>query len=140
MASGKTIFLIEDDEEFRDLVKMRFEAAGHRVLMSKGGDETLDSIAESKPDLIVLDIFLPDVDGLTILKRLKADLDIASGKPSVTKNIPVIVVTGKAPMVESLTRIVGASDFFVKPVHVDQLIKRAQQLLAPARENEKQRS
>ena len=140
MGHGKTIFLVEDDEEFCDLVKMRFESLGYRVLMTGDGDKALTMITEIKPDLVILDIFLPDVDGLTILKRLKAPFDIASGEPSMTQDIPVIVITGKAPMVENLTRIVGASDFFVKPINVDQLVQRTREILAPARENEKQRS
>ncbi|MBI4372542.1 MAG: response regulator [Candidatus Omnitrophica bacterium] len=127
-----TVFLVEDDEELARLMKIRIESAGHRVVHTNNGDEAYDLIAAQLPDLVILDVFLPDTDGLTILKRLKAPLDIDTGKPSRTKDIPVIVVTGKAPMIENMTRIEGASDFFVKPVNVEKLINRVSQLLGLA--------
>ena len=129
MTQPKTVFIVEDDEEFSDLIKMRLEAAGFRVLNSKGGDKIIELITDAKPDLVVLDVFLPDMDGLTILKRLKAPFDIETGKSSVTREIPVIVITGKAPMIENLTRVSGASDFFIKPISVEKLVNRIRELL-----------
>ena len=140
MIEGKTVCVVEDDEELGDLMKMRLEAAGCRVMMVNNGDEALKVIPENKPDLVVLDVFLPDVDGLTVLRRLKAPFDIASGAPSVTKDIPVIMITGKAPMVENLTRIAGASDFFVKPVQMQKLIDRVRGLLEPVQKDEKRKT
>ena len=124
-----TIFVVEDDKEFAELIKIRIETSGHRVLMTGDGDSAYELIQAKMPDLVVLDVFLPDTDGLTILKRLKAPIDIESGKPSVTKDIPIVVITGKAPMIENIMRIEGAADFFVKPVNVDKLVQRVCQLL-----------
>ena len=127
--SQATVLIVEDDEEFSLLLKMRIESAGYRVLTIAKGDEAYDLIQAKLPDLVILDIFLPDTDGLTILKRLKAPIDIETGKPSLTKDIPVVVLTGKAPMIENITRIEGAADFFVKPVDVEKLISRICQFL-----------
>ncbi|MBI4357717.1 MAG: response regulator [Candidatus Omnitrophica bacterium] len=127
--SHKTIFVVEDDIELVQLLRIRLERAGYRVLASGNGDEAFRLIQEKVPDLIMLDIFLPDMDGLTILKRLKAPIDIDTGKPSVTKDIPVIAVTGRAPMIENMTRVEGAVDFFVKPVDMEKVMNRVGELL-----------
>lgn len=124
-----TVFIVEDDEELAQLMKIRIESAGYRVLITGNGDEAFDLIEAKLPDLVILDIFLPDTDGLTILKRLKSPIDIDTGKPSRTKDIPILVITGKAPMIENMTRIEGAADFFVKPVDMDKLMRRVSQLL-----------
>ncbi len=125
----ETILVAEDDEELLEIIRIRLEAAGFHVISVANGEEAL-SLAQTKlPSLVVLDVFLPDMDGLTILKRMKSPLDIASGEPSKTKDIPVIVITGKAPMIENMTRLEGAADFYVKPVDMSKLVERATQLI-----------
>ena len=128
-----TVFIVEDDEEFTQLLKLRIEAEGHRVLTAANGDEAYELIQMHQPDLVILDIFLPDTDGLTILKRLKSSVDVETGKPSRTKAIPVVVLTGKAPMVENIARVEGAADFFVKPVDTVKLADRVCKLLEAKR-------
>ena len=135
-----TIFLVEDDEELTQLLKMRIESTGYRVLTTGNGDEALNLIQTQLPDLVILDVFLPDTDGLTILKRLKAPLDIETGKPSRTKDIPVIVLTGKAPMIENITRLEGAAEFFVKPLDMEHLMKCIHRLLELAQHDKKAKS
>ena len=134
-----TVFIMEDDEEFSQLLKLRFEADGYEVLTAKNGDEALRSIAIHLPDTVILDIFVPDMDGLTVLKRLKSPIDIETGKPSLTKNIPIIVLTGKAPMVENMVRLEGADDFFVKPLDVERLVNRVNELLEQAKHEKRKR-
>ncbi len=124
-----TVFIVDDDIELTQLLKIRIEASGHRVLSTSNGDEAYNLIRDSNPDIVILDVFLPDTDGLTILKRLKAPIEIETGQPSATKDIPVIVVTGKAPMIENMIRVEGAVDFFVKPFDSQKLIKRIFDLL-----------
>ncbi len=137
MRRQKTIFVVEDDEEFGDLIKMRLEALGCCVLIERDGEKALEAIRQAKPDLIVLDVFLPDVDGLTVLKQLKAPYDIASGEESSTKDIPVIIITGRAPMVENITRIAGAADFFIKPVNMPKFIEKISAILELPQRNGK---
>ena len=124
-----TILIVEDDQEFTHLLKIRLEAKGYRILTTANGDDACELVQTKHPDLVVLDIFLPDMDGLTILKRLKAPVDIETGKPSLTKDIPIIAITGKAPMVENITRVEGASDFFTKPIDMDELAHRINELV-----------
>ena len=128
MSKG-TVFIVEDDSELVELLKIRIESAGYRVLSTSEGDKAINLVQKEIPDVVILDIFLPDTDGLTILKRLKSPIDIETGEPSKTKDIPVIVLTGQAPMIENMTRVEGAVDFFVKPLDIDKLINRLRSLL-----------
>ena len=127
--SRSKIMIVEDDQELADLLKIRIEALGYDPLVAKRGDEALTLAHRERPKITILDIFLPDMDGLTILKRMKAPIDIDTGKSSVTKDIPVIVITGKAPMIENMTRVEGAVDFFVKPIDMGKLEARINQLM-----------
>ena len=131
MSKG-TVFIVDDDAELIELLKIRIESAGHRVLFTTEGEEAFDLIQAALPDAVILDIFLPNVDGLTILKRLKSPIDIETGKPSKTKEIPIIVLTGKAPMIENMTRVEGAVDFFIKPLDTQKLFQRLFNLLEVA--------
>lgn len=124
-----TVFVVEDDREFTSLLRLRFEMAGHRVLTTQSGVDAYELIQSARPDVVILDIFLPDMDGLTILKRLKSPINIETGRPSSTKNIPVVILTGKAPMIENMARGEGACDFFLKPVEMDKLLNRISQLV-----------
>ncbi len=121
--------MIEDDRELHEIMRIRLEALGCQVESAHAGNEGFLLAQRIQPSCIILDVFLPDMDGLTILKRLKAPLDVETGRPSATKEIPVIIVTGKAPMIENMTRVEGASDFFLKPIDIEKLTERVTQLL-----------
>lgn len=136
MSKG-TVFIVDDDPELLELLKIRIESMSYHVLCTTEGEKAFDLIQKAMPDVVILDIFLPDVDGLTILKRLKAPIDIDTGKPSKTKDIPIIVLTGKAPMIENLTRVEGAIDFFIKPLDTEKLFQRLFNLLEVVHEREK---
>lgn len=124
-----TIFIVEDDEEFARILQIRLQTMGFHVLRTSSGGEAFGLIEAAQPDAVLLDVFLPDMDGLTILKRLKSPVDIETGKPSTTKRIPVVVLTGKAPMVENMVRMEGACDFFLKPVDISKLEHRLGELM-----------
>ena len=129
MTNQGTVFVVEDDKEFAALLQLKLELAGHRVLSSTNGEDAYDLIQANHPDVVILDIFLPDMDGLTILKRLKSPVDITTGRPSSTKDIPVVMLTGRAPTIENMARLEGASDFFLKPIEINKLINRVRQLV-----------
>lgn len=135
--SRGTVFIVDDDSELLELLKIRIESTGYHVMCTTEGEKAFDLIQKAMPDVVILDIFLPNVDGLTILKRLKAPIDIDTGKPSKTKDIPIIVLTGKAPMIENLTRVEGAVDFFIKPLDTERLFQRLFSLLEVVHEREK---
>lgn len=136
MSKG-TVFIVDDDPGLLELLKIRIESTGCRVMCTTEGETAFDLIQKAMPDVVILDIFLPNMDGLTILKRLKAPIDIDTGKPSKTKDIPIIILTGKAPMIENLTRVEGAIDFFIKPLDTEKLFQRLFSLLEVVHEREK---
>ena len=121
MSGKKKILIIEDEEDFATLVSIRLEEAGFEVHSEIRGDHALSRVNELKPDLVVLDYFLSRGDGFTILRKIK--------ERSATSPIPVILVTGKATMMEDVFRVEGAADFFRKPVDMKTLVARVKELI-----------
>jgi len=104
---GKSILLVDDDLTLREMYSERLKAEGFAVEMAKDGEEALQKAGDLHPNLILLDIMMPKVNGLDVLKQLRAAAD--------TQNIPVIVLTAliqDREKMESITR--GADDYIVK--------------------------
>src|SRR3954447_16183864 len=85
-----TVLIVDDEADILELIKVNLELDGHRVLTALGGGEALVRVKEESPDLILLDVMMPGVDGWTVLGQIKAeaDIDVAS--------IPVLMVTARA--------------------------------------------
>lgn len=119
-SNNKTILLVEDDGMVRSIYKARFEADGFNVLVSPDGGSGLEIAKKEKPDIIMLDIILPGLDGFSVLEEIKRDQS--------TKNIPVIMLTNLAT-VEDKTKgqKMGAIGYYVKasltPGQVSEKIK-----------------
>ncbi|MFC1570745.1 response regulator transcription factor [Candidatus Omnitrophota bacterium] len=109
------IALIDDEKELVDAVTKFLEARHFEVCSAYGGRTGLEIIRSESPDLIVLDIMMPDMDGRDILKELK--------KNPLTKNIPVILLSAKNEAFdEELGRELGADDYLTKPCKMKDLI------------------
>ena len=107
MSNSKTIAIIEDEPSLSSALQDKFELEGFAVHVARNGEEGLEVIQESRPDIVLLDIVMPVMDGLTMLKELR--------KTEVGKNLPVIILTNlndASSMSESLSD--GARDFLVK--------------------------
>lgn len=103
----KSILLVDDDLTLREMYAERLKAEGFSVEMAKDGEEALRKATELKPNLILLDVMMPKINGLDVLKRLREQED--------TSQIPVIVLTAliqDREKMESITR--GADDYIVK--------------------------
>lgn len=103
----KNILIIEDDEFFRELVSKELASAGFAVSAAVDGKKGLEKVQSSKPDLVLLDLLLPNVDGFEVLATLKKD--------SKTASIPVIILSNldsKEDIEKGLK--LGASDFLIK--------------------------
>ncbi len=103
----KSILLVDDDLTLREMYMERLKAEGFTVEMAKDGEEALAKAADLQPNIILLDIMMPKINGLDVLKKLKQD--------SATSSIPVIVLTAliqDREKMESITR--GADDYIVK--------------------------
>jgi DNA-binding response OmpR family regulator len=113
----KRILLIEDDADLYSLLKYNLEKEGFAVVGSQTGKGALDLIRKERPDLVVLDIMLPDSDGLDICKGIRATPEIA--------NVPVIFLTARATETDRILGLeLGANDYVVKPFYVRELIAR----------------
>ena len=107
MADLKKIVLIDDSPTVRMVMGSSLEAKGFLIIYEPTAQQGLDAINEHKPDIILLDIMLPDQSGFDVLKQIKENEE--------TKNIPVIILTGKAGGEEVITgRQLGADDFCMK--------------------------
>ena len=85
---AKKILLVDDEKHIVRLVQVNLERMGHTVITAYDGPEALEKVKTDKPDLIVLDVMMPQMDGFEVLKRLKSD--------PTTRDIPVIMLTAKA--------------------------------------------
>src|SRR5579863_9485372 len=113
----KKIVLIEDDSDLYSLVQYNLEKEGFAVAGSQTGKGAIDLCRRERPDLIILDIMLPDSDGLEICKGIRAHSDLG--------HIPVIFLTARASETDRIVGLeLGANDYIVKPFFVRELIAR----------------
>ena len=124
--AGRRILLVEDDEPTLDAYRALLEHAGWEVAVAMAGDEALRLAAATPPDLALIDISIPGVDGWETTRRLRA--------AAATRHLPVIAVTGHA-LAEDLARAreVGCDAYLVKPVDPQQLLAEADRLTAAGR-------
>src|SRR5438128_12140460 len=113
----KKIVLIEDDADLFSLIQYNLETEGFAFAGSKTGKGAIDLCRREKPDLIILDIMLPDSDGLEICKSIRAHPELSS--------TPVIFLTARASETDRIVGLeLGANDYIVKPFFVRELIAR----------------
>jgi two-component system response regulator VicR len=112
----KTVIYIEDDPEMIDLVILIVGKRGYQVKGAHGGREGLDLVQQNPPDLILLDLMMPDMDGWDVYHQLKA--------AELTKNIPVIIITAKSQEIDRVLglHIAKVDDYICKPFHPQELI------------------
>ena len=114
--SPKHILCIEDEPEMIDLIRLILGRRGFEVIGASGGKEGLEKVRANPPDLILLDLMMPDMDGWEVYQQIKAD--------EKTKNIPVIVVTAKAQSIDKVLglHIAKVDDYIAKPFSPQELL------------------
>lgn len=119
------IVVIEDEQDLQQILEYNLKQAGHQVFSALRGEEGLRLAREHAPDLILLDLMLPDISGTDVCRQLK--------EGTATRRIPVIMVTARG---EEIDRVVGfelgADDYVVKPFSVRELLLRVQAILRRA--------
>lgn len=122
-ANNKKIVCIEDEPEMIDLIRIILKRAGFDIIGAVGGEEGLKAIRAHKPDLVLLDLMMPDIDGWEVYRQMKAEESL--------KDIPVIVVTAKG---HSIDRVLGlhiaeVDGYIVKPFNADELLSNVNKVL-----------
>ena len=109
MPDKRRVLCIEDEPEMIDLIRLILERKGFEVMGAVGGQEGLDTVRSEKPDLVLLDLMMPDVDGWEVYRQMKADDEL--------KSIPVVVVTAKAQSIDKVLglHIAKVDDYVTKP-------------------------
>lgn len=119
---AKAILVVDDEQDIRELIRYNLAKDGFRVEAVASGEEALRRVRALAPDLIVLDLMLPGVDGLEVCKRLKAD--------RATARIPVIMLTAKGEDADVVAGLeLGADDYVVKPFSPRVLLARIKAVL-----------
>ena len=121
---GKIIVHIEDEPDMIDLVTLILSQKGYQVLGADGGQEGLDVVREEKPDLILLDLMMPDIDGWDVYQQFRAHEE--------TKEIPVIVVTAKAQNIDKVLglHIAKVDEYISKPFSPQELLDAVDKVLS----------
>lgn len=116
---GKKVLLIDDDEKLLNLVKEYLEGYGYQVLTLSDGSAVLKTISEESPDMVILDIMLPEKDGLDVLKEIRMDY-----------SVPVIMLTAKGEHADRIVGLeLGADDYLPKPFNPRELLARVRAVL-----------
>ena len=116
------ILIVEDEEDILDVLKYNLHKAGFQTLEAPNGETARNLIREETPDLILLDLMLPGINGLDLCKILKKD--------EATRNIPIVMLTAKSSEADIVTGLeMGAEDYVVKPFSPKVLLARIQTVL-----------
>ncbi len=113
---NKHILCIEDEPEMIDLIRLILGRRGFEVVGAAGGKEGLEKVRQELPDLVLLDLMMPDMDGWEVYQQMKAD--------EKTKDIPVIVITAKAQSIDKVLglHIAKVDDYIAKPFSPQELL------------------
>ena len=118
--AGQKILIIDDNQDFVRLLEVNLSKRGYQVVTAANGAEGLKKVETEKPQLILLDIKMPEMDGFTFVRLLKKDEKI--------QKIPVVVLTGYEPM-RDMFRFEGVEDYFLKTDDTKDLLKAIEKIL-----------
>jgi len=116
------IAVVEDNQTNIDLIRYQLDAEGFDIFIEKTGKKGMEMIKEKEPDLVLLDVGLPDIDGFELCKALRSDVK--------TKNYPIIMLTARTEDNDRIEGLkLGADDYITKPYNAEELILRIKNLL-----------
>ena len=118
----KRILFIEDEPELVELMQVRLTTSGYEMLSAYDGEEGLNKAQQERPDLILLDVIMPKIDGLTLCRRLKDGLQ--------TKHIPMIIISASGGKdLPERAQAAGADELIIKPFGAEELLAKIKALL-----------
>ena len=117
LMAKETILVVEDEEDIRELLKYNLEKEGYQVFGAATGEEGLRAVRDRRPDLILLDLMLPGIDGLEVCRRIRGGAQ--------TQHLPIIMLTAKGEEADIVTGLeLGADDYIAKPFSPRVLLAR----------------
>ena len=123
----KKIMIVEDDENIRELLEMYFTKAGFSVITAENGREALELFKREKPHLVILDLMIPMIDGITVAKEIRRE-----------SNTPILMLTAKAEEEDRIKGLeVGADDYVTKPFSPKEVVLRVKNILKRTYPDEK---
>ena len=126
----ETILIVEDEKDIIKMLEYNLKKEGFKTLSARSGEDALDSANRDHPDLVILDLMLPGMDGLEVCKNLKGNTKTAS--------IPVIMLTAKSQESDKIVGLeLGADDYMTKPFSPRELIARIKAVLRRVKEKDK---
>ncbi|MEP6788791.1 MAG: response regulator, partial [Acidobacteriota bacterium] len=129
LPKGKTIMVVDDSATVRKLISGKLEKSGHNVVCAVDGVDALERLAEVLPDLVLLDITMPRMDGYEVCKQIRAN--------PVAKNVPVVMISGKDGFFDKVRgRMAGTSGYVTKPFGPETLMKALETYLLPVVDGE----
>ena len=130
MSGGQSILIVDDEPNVGDVLAIYLRRANFQVTIARDGQSALDAIEQSPPDLLVLDLMLPKVDGLSILRRLRGD----EGHAGLLPAIPIVILTAKGEESDRILGLeLGADDYVVKPFSPREIASRVKAVLRRTR-------
>jgi two-component system, OmpR family, alkaline phosphatase synthesis response regulator PhoP len=119
---AKQILAVDDEQNIRRLLEVNLQRAGYQVTTAWDGQDALEKVGRQRPDMVVLDVMMPRIDGFEVLRRLKAD-------PS-TAEIPVLMLTAKAQDADIFHGLRAGADFYLtKPFNPSELLMWVKRIL-----------
>lgn len=117
-----TIAIVEDESNIVELIKYNLDREGYKTISANNGRKGLEMIKQELPDLVILDLMLPELDGLSVCKQLRSDTQ--------TKSIPIIILTAKSEEADRVLGLeMGADDYVTKPFSPRELVARVRAVL-----------
>ena len=118
--NGKKILVVDDEQQLALAVKIRLQSVGYEVVTASDGQQGLELVEKERPDLVILDVFMPNMDGYSCLREINARF--GRGK------VPVIVLTARDRM-KDLFELEGIEDYVIKPFDHEDLLVRIERAL-----------
>ncbi len=120
---AKKILLVDDEPDILKVVTFRLRKTGYEIITAEDGQKALDLIKAQRPDLVLLDLNLPIIDGSEVCKQVKADDEL--------KSIPIILLTATSSMnkIADKAKEIKADDYLIKPFDPEELLKRVKKFI-----------
>lgn len=119
---SNSILIVDDNDDLLLLLRLTLESDGHKVIAAQDGREVLDLLDKMRPQLMLLDVMMPDLDGLELTRRIRSRSELSS--------LPVLLVSANRELTEQQVHQSGADGIIYKPYGLDELLEQVQETIS----------